>query len=311
MKRFSPLLTLLLTLALFPLPAQEVTTPQEYLRRYNSLVQRVGADGVGVETLLNKWEATYPEDVQQKLARFQFCFERSRTPRVIQLDRDRYLGREPILPMTDSLGRKCNYFQDVLFDDDLFAAALQALDKAIASRPDRLDYRMLRADALLAYGKEEPDMALQELKALADRHYRQKPAWEYEGLDSVDDARFLAFLQDYCAAIFRIGSDASAEAFRSLSEHLLAYDKDNPLFLDNLGSYYLVKKNYKTARKYFDQVLKKHPGDMTALRNGLLLARSVKDRKLETRYLALMAEHGETETDRESARIRLQAYRQK
>ena len=72
-----------------------------------------------------------------------------------------------------------------------------------------------------------------------------------------------------------------------------------------------MKKDYKNARKHFDQVLKKHPGDMTALKNCLLLARSSKDVKLEKKYLAMMAQHGETETDRESARIRLEAYGKK
>jgi tetratricopeptide (TPR) repeat protein len=101
------------------------------------------------------------------------------------------------------------------------------------------------------------------------------------------------------------------EAFKALSEHLLTYSKDNPLFLDNLGSYFLVKKDYKKARKYYDQVLKKHPADMTALKNCLLMCRTTKDVKAEKKYLALMAAHGETETDRAGAQARLDAYNRK
>ncbi len=160
---------------------------------------------------------------------------------------------------------------------------------------------------MLAYEKESPDMTLQQLKALVDEHYTKHPAWTYEGVEKVGDEEFNAFMQDYCAAIFRIGTDASAEAFKALSEHLLRYSKNNPLFLNNIGSYYLVKKEYKKAAKQYDAVLKKHPEDLTAIRNGMLLARSTKDTKLEKKYLALMAKYGETEQDRQSAQIKLEA----
>ena len=296
---------------LLPLQAQENFSKEEFLRRYNQLVERVGADGVGVETLLNKWEQAWPEDTNQMLARFSFCFTRCRHARIAILPQDRYLGNEPLLPMTDSLGNKVNYFQVYDYDDELFAEANSAITRAIAARQNRLDWHFLKIDALLAYEKEKPEMTLQELKALADFHFKRKPDWEHEQLGEVSPEQFIALMQDYCVAFFRIGTETSNEAFRSFSEHLLTYCKDEPLFLDNLGSYYLIKKDYKKSQKYFDQVLKKHPGDMTALKNCILMARTRKDVKMEKKYLALMAAHGETETDRASAQARLSAYGKK
>lgn len=305
---------LLLILSLLAMPflatAQE-ESQADFLRRYNNLVERVGPAGLGVETLLAKWEAAYPEDPQQMLARFSFTFTRCRTSEVQDLPDSRHLGQQPILSMTDSLGKRHNYFEIYHYDDALFAEALTAIEKAIRAKPWRLDYRMVKTDALLAYEQGSPEMTVADLKALADKHYKEHPVWEYEGMDGVTDDQFKAFLQDYCAAIFRLGTDASALAFKDLSEYLLAYSKDDPVFLDNLGSYYLVKKDYKNARKYFDQVLRKHPSDMTALRNCILMARTAKDRKMETKYLALMARYGDTETERQSAQTRLDAYKKK
>jgi tetratricopeptide (TPR) repeat protein len=305
------ILTLLVALML-PVLLFAQTSQEDYIRRFNNLVNRVGPACVGVETLLDKWAEEYPEDIQQLLARFSFWFNKSQTSNVIQLPQDRYLGREPLLPLTDSLGRKNNYFEDIVYEDESFGLALEALDKAIALEPRRLDLRLLRIDALTAYEKGSPDMALSALKSLADENYKQHPAWTHESLEKVDDEVFKALLQDYCFTFFRLGTDSSAEAFKSLSEHMLTYSKDDPLFLDNLGSYWFVcKKEYKKARKYYDQVLKKHPDDITAIRNSILLARSDKNVKLEKKYLAMMAQYGATEMDRASAKAQLEALNQK
>jgi len=308
MKRF---LTLLVAFAL-PLSLLAQTSQEDYIRRYNNLVSRVGPAGVGVETLIDRWAEAYPDDLQQLLARFSFWFNKGQSSSVIQLPQDRYLGRDPILPMTDSLGRKNNYFEDIVYEDESFGLALEALDKAVALNPQRLDLRLLRIDALTAYEKGSPDMALASLKALVDENYKQHPAWTHESLEKVDDDVFKALIQDYCFTFFRLGTDSSAEAFKGLSEHMLTYSKDDPLFLDNIGSYWLVsKKDYKKAQKYYDQVLKKHPDDVTAIRNCVLLARSKKDVKMEKKYLAMMAKYGETEVDRISANARLEALNQK
>ena len=50
----------------------------------------------------------------------------------------------------------------------------------------------------------------------------------------------------------------------------------------------VVKKDYKTALKYYDKVLKKHPDDLTAAKNAHLAARKMKNLKLEKKYLEMI-----------------------
>ena len=167
--------------------AQETLQKEEYLRRYNNLTERVGPAGLGVETLLNKWEAAWPEDPYLWVARFNFSFSRCRTSRVVEMPVDKYLGQPPLIPMTDSLGVKHNYFEVYDYDEDLFAAANTAIGQAITLKPWRLDWRMARIDALFAFEKDRPEMTLQELKALADKHYKEHPVWEMDGMDGVSE----------------------------------------------------------------------------------------------------------------------------
>ena len=304
-------LVLLLCLTAFSAMAQPLSK-EEYLGRYQRLVARVGAAGVGVETLIGQWAEAWPDDVQMLLARFSFFYNKSQTAKVIQLSQERYLGRAPLLPMKDSTGAVRNYFEDTVFDDELFGRADEAISRAISLEPLRLDRRLVRITALTAYEKGSPDMALSELKALVDKHFNEHLAWVYEGLQSVGDEEFKALMQEYCYTFFRLGTPGAAEAFKALSEHLLRYCKDDPLYVNNLGSYYLVcKKEPKKALKYYNSILKKHPDDLTAIRNTILLARSTKDARLEKKYLPLMVKYGETESERAGAAARLQALGRK
>ena len=283
MKRLFLTITALVLSAMTAL--SQTPSKEEYLSKYQRLTGRVGVSGVGVETLINQWGEAWPGDPQMSLARFSYYYDKCQSSKVIQLSQDRYLGKAPLLPMKDSLGRKNNFFEDIIYDDELFAQADEAIRKVIRLEPLHLDYRLVRITALTAYEKGSPDMALMELKTLVDKNFSEKPAWVYEGVDSIGDEEFKALMQEYCYTFFRLGTPQSAEAFRELSEHLLKYYKKDPLFVNNLGSYYLVfAKDSKKALKYYNQVLKKYPDDLTALQNCVLLARSTKDARLEKKY---------------------------
>lgn len=292
-------------LLLFHTAVLAQTESERYEQRYDMLASRMGPAGVGVETVLDNWAKVDSTNAKMLLGRFSYYFTKAQTAEVVSKPQKKYLGMDPLLTLKDSLGNDVYYFQQNVFDDELYGQAIKAADKAISFWPDRLDFRFMKANAYIAYEKESPDMALAFLTALVDENVRRKGAWEYEGA-AADPDFFEDAMQEYCFSFYTIGSDASREAFLALSQKLSGLYPGNAGFMNNIGSYYLVKHEYKTALKYYDKVLKKHPSDYTAIQNGLIAARRLKSEKLEKKYLTMMVKHG-PEKDRMTAQLRLDA----
>ena len=87
---------------------------------------------------------------------------------------------------------------------------------------------------------------------------------------------------------------------------MVSYQPSDVLFLDNLGSYYLVvKHDNKTALKYYTKVLKIKADDITAIKNIIIMARNSGNVKLEKKYLPLLAKYSTSESEKMSAQARL------
>ena len=270
--------------------ASAQTDSERYEQRYDMLVSRLGAAGIGVETVLDHWAKADSTNAKMLLGRFSYYFTKAQTTEGVSKPGKKYLGMEPLLTLKDSLGNDVYYYQHNVFDDELYGQAIKAADKAIAYHPDRLDFRFMKANAYIAYEKESPDMALAYLFSLIDEDGKRSQAWSY-GDEEVEPDFFEEAMQEYCYSFYSIGSDTSREAFRRISEKLSGIYPSNPEFVNNIGSYYLLKHDYKTALKYYNKVLKKHPGDMTAIQNALLAAKHMKNAKLEKKYQAMMAKN--------------------
>lgn len=281
------------------------TESERYEQRYDLLVSKLGPAGIGVETVLNNWEKVDSLNPKLLLGKFSYLFTKAQTAEIVAKSSRRYLGMEPVLSLKDSLGNDVYYFQENIFDDELYAQAMKAADKAIAVWPDRLDLRFIKANAYIAYEKESPDMALAYLSALVSENNARSTPWQYDGVEADDDF-FEDAMQEYCFSFYSIGSEASQEAFLALSQQLSRLYPDNMGFINNIGSYHLLKHDYKTALKYYDKVLKAHPDDYTAAQNGLLAARKMKNIKAEKKYLGYIVQYG-SEKDRLLAKGRLEA----
>lgn len=286
----------------------QTPSSKDFQDRYDLLVSKLGPTGVGIETLLDRWAAAYPDDVQMLTGKFSYWFSKSQTLQLVPKDQQKFLGENPAVVLKDSTGANVNYFQETMYDDEMFGEAQKALEKAIQLYPDRLDLRFLKVASLIGYEKESPDMALSSLKSLMIYNATQHPKWEYPGVDKVDNEFFSAALQEYCYLFFRYGTPATYEAFKELSQQMLTYEPKNVLFLDNIGSYWLVaRKDNKTAMKYYSKVLKIKADDLTAIKNIIILARNSNNVKLEKKYLPQLIKYTQDEKEKITAQARLKS----
>lgn len=249
------------------------TTMEEFQARYERLVRNVGYSGVGVETLIDRWEEAFPDDANPKMARFNYYYDKSlHTEIVAKPGKSKFLGNPPSLTLKDADGQDVNYFEEQLFDEEVFGEAMRVLDAQIAAQPDELRWRHTKISALAAYEKESPDMAARELKALVERDAAH-PAWTLDGASAGADL-LQQCVGELCAEFFRIGTDAGYEYFREISELMSKRYPKNPAFLDNIGSYWQVAKgNDKQAVKYYKKALKLDPDDYAATQNLRLIER--------------------------------------
>ena len=310
------LTTILAVLLNSVLPSPAGTGQDEgaaFKARYERQVKAVGATGPGVEVILDKWEQACPNDPDMFEARFNLCFNKASKTTVIPLDQERYLGKKPLLSLPDTTAKsgKKNYFEDTEFDPELFSAATRAIDKAISLRPNELRYRFDKISALIAYEKESPDMATEDLRTLIDYDASASPEWTLDG-NKVGKDLFNAAIQEYCFSFFRTASAKSYESFREISEKMLSYNPGDPVFMDNVGSWWLVvRRNDKQALKWYRKVLKKAPDDYTAVKNIIIIARNSKDLGLEKKYLPKLMAITPDEAEKAACQVRLDTIKKK
>lgn len=239
------------------------TTSAEYADAYARQVGMAGLDGVGVETILNRWIAAFPEESTAYEGRFLYYWTKAQERKVVDKSVTTYLGNRPVFQLADSLGVMHYYFEDTFFNDEYFGMATMAIDKAMELNPENLNFRCEKILALIEYEKDSPDMAKMEVEQMIDSYKSQKD-WVFDG-EPVTDGVFVDIVQDYCSAFFRISSEKSYSAALELSVRMNKLFPKESVFVDNMGSYYLLAaKDYKKAVKYYKSALKLNPSDELA-----------------------------------------------
>ena len=98
----------------------------------------------------------------------------------------KYLGREPVVTLKDSLGGDVNYFEYVVYDDEAFGEALKAVEKAISLKPEELSYRFYKITAVLDY-EGQPRHGHGGHRALIDEYSSGSHGWTFMGHPADDE----------------------------------------------------------------------------------------------------------------------------
>lgn len=244
------------------------TAKVDHKAAYERQVRSVGHAGVGVETIINKWEAAEPDNPELCLAKFNFHYLKSQSTGVVTKDSKKYLGMDPVLTLKDSLDNDVHYFQVVEYDDEHFAEAIRAIDKAISLNDLEMRYRLSKVTALLSYEKESPDMAAAELLSLIETYTSSKSRpWTLDSAEMQEDV-FLQAVGEYCYSFFNTATPSSYNYFHQISVRMNKLYPKEVTFIDNQGAYWqAVEKNNKKAMKFYKKSLKIDPEDYVALRN--------------------------------------------
>lgn len=261
--------TFLIVMGLCAALSLSAQTTENFVRKYNSLVSRVGYTGVGVEYLLDSWERADSTDINYMLARFNYYMEKSQRDTVIVSRASRYIGMQPVMSLKDSSGRQVNYFNEVLYDERYYNRAMHMLDRAIVKNNARLDLYCTKAETMIAHDKYSAEASSAFILKMIERHYKARTKWEHPGMSAAPDNKtFEDIILSYCFDYYRIGGNSCMEAFNNVSTAMLKNKASDSAFTDNVGTYlFLVKKDYKKAAKMYSAALKKNPEDEVAKKN--------------------------------------------
>ncbi|MBO4447710.1 MAG: hypothetical protein J5764_06260 [Bacteroidales bacterium] len=276
-------------------------TSEEYREKYQLQIRNAGFAGIGVETILDRWGRLYPDDCDMLEGRFFFWLTKARTTEVKPMARRTYMGKKPVVTLKDSLGANVNYFEVESYDDSLFSLAIKPLNKAISLKENEFHYRASLINAQMAREGENPLISVEELESLIAYDYAGKPSWSYNG-EPVNADFFPGVVQEYCRLYFEIGSPASYEAMRRISEKMLKLYPSRVEFLTNMGSYWKVAKNNpKKALDCYQKALKKDTDNYVAVKNCYLLAKASGKKKDQIKYLEMLAKVSPSESEKISA----------
>lgn len=236
---------------------------------YNSLFNTCISDGRydQADSVLRVWESQAPDDPELYPARFNYYLNTARTSVLVLNGSDGVADGD--LVFRDSSGAVAGSIGDsVIWNDSLFALAMQTIDKGIEAYPRRLDFRLGKAAAARLYGAW-PDVAA-TLGGVLNLAGQKGARWCWTGGDELgDSAREMiadaAF--DYLRGLYYSG-DAGALAYAEpLGERILKVFPKDVRALNFIGALRYESGDIDGALSYFGRASKAAPDDALPLCN--------------------------------------------
>mgnify|MGYP003315482112 CR=1 FL=1 len=271
--------TILLLLTLVCVQAFAQLTREEHKENYLRQIRTLGYCGVGVSTLLDRWEKAFPDDPDAKIGRFNYYLNTGVHTELVRKEQDKYMGAQPAATLKDGDGKPVKYFEETFYDDASFAESQKYIDEVISRYPDNVDFKVAKINALFSLEKEYPDIAASELEKLINDYRISGSDWTMSG-EKLEGDEFAGLIQEYLAYLYSIGGDIAYNLFNSISIKMARMYPGNSDFLSNQGSFWLVvKQNPKKAISFYDKALKINPEDQAALKNRKISERQLAKKK--------------------------------
>lgn len=207
---------------------------------------------------LAQWETSYPDDGELWPARFNYHINKSRQS-VLNLSADTIVHSEEALMLTNEDGTLAGSIQPlVMWDDDEFNLAIEAIESGIKARPERLDYRLGEVTAFRY--RDMNAKAVDLLIDIARTDVAPDTRWLWTDDEEIP-GNVVDAISDVAAELFYSEEDDDDEAFRRLIAASLQLYPDNFMILNYAGTERLISHDYDQALVYFDRALSLNPGD--------------------------------------------------
>ncbi|GLB52389.1 hypothetical protein NBRC110019_14290 [Neptunitalea chrysea] len=251
--------------------------------------------------VLTAWEKATPKDPELYTSYFNYYFSKAQKE-FISLSTDEPQGMG--LTLTDSTNQIAGYLSgQVTYDERYTTQAFQKIDEGIKLFPNRLDMRFGKTYALkeLKRWDELTDVFI-ETVTYGNKINNDWLWTENKKLESGKE-NMLAAIQDYISEMFNTGNDKVIDNMRTISLEVLKYYPNHVESLSNIGTTYLIDKEYENALNYFLKAETINPKDAIVLNNIAYSYQLLENNVKAIEYYKKMLPYVSTETKESIKRV--------